>query len=49
MAQMLSELSDEFEEAERFDPETASRMETALRKVGVAPDSICCRIDKYGA
>lgn len=48
MAQMLSELSDEFEEAERFDPETASRMETALRKVGVAPDSICCRIDKYG-
>lgn len=44
---LLRDLARETEEMERFDPEASRRVGEVLRRVGVLPLEICCRIDRF--
>lgn len=46
MSDMLYDLALEFNEAERFDTETASRIDTLLRSLGISATDVCCKIDR---
>ena len=46
ISDMLYDLALEFNEAEQFDPETASRIDTLLRSLGISATDVCCKSDK---
>ena len=46
IAEMLAEMSYEFENAERFDSAAAARIDSALCSLGIVASSISCTIDK---
>ncbi len=45
---MLGDMADEFEQFERFDEESAELVREVLRRLGVYPAEVCCRIDREG-
>lgn len=47
MSRMLSELTEEFEEAECYDTEAASRVREALEQNGLLPLEVSCVVDRY--
>lgn len=47
MSRMLSELTEEFEEAECFDTEAASRVRETLEQNGLIPIEVGCVVDRY--
>lgn len=47
VADMLSSLSDEFEQARGFDRETALRARRVLERYSIVPEDICCITDPY--
>ncbi len=48
IADMLSELSDEFKTAQSYDTALAARLAESLSAVDVHADECCCFSDKYG-
>lgn len=46
MSDMLYDMALEFNEAERFDTETASRIDTLLRSLGISATDVCCKTDR---
>lgn len=48
MADMLSDLSCELDAAEEYDNKTAARVTCVMKAFDVDPDSVVCRLDKYG-
>ena len=46
MSDMLYDMALEFNEAERFDTETASRIDTLLRSLGISATDVCCKADR---
>ena len=46
MSDMLYNMALEFNEAERFDTETASRIDTLLRSLGICATDVCCKTDR---
>ncbi len=46
-ATLLSDLSKEFAHYERFDEDAQQKVSDILKKHGIYPIEICCRIDKY--
>ena len=48
MADMLLDLSTEFEEAQVFDVETAARVTTVMNAFNIYPHDVSCILDKYG-
>lgn len=46
LSEMLYDMALEFNEAQRFDLETASRIDTLLRSVGICATDVCCKTDK---
>lgn len=47
VADMLSSLSDEFEQVRGFDRETALRAKRVFERYGIVPEDICCITDPY--
>ncbi len=45
---MLGDMADEFERYERFDEESAELVREVLRRLGVYPAEVCCRVDREG-
>ena len=48
MSEMLRDLSREMEQCERFDPIAEERLESFLKKSGVHPVDLSCRLDEGG-
>lgn len=48
LSQMLYGLSEEFKQSDEYLPETAELIGSALLKLGVNAEEICCRQDMYG-
>ena len=48
ISDMLFDMAEEFETSERYDNDSADRVDTALRAVGLMASDIGCCIDKYG-
>lgn len=46
ISDMLYDMALEFNEAERFDTETASRIDTLLRSLGISATDVCCKTDR---
>lgn len=46
ISDMLYDMALEFNEAERFDTETASRIDTLLRSLGICATDVCCKYDR---
>lgn len=47
MSDMLFDLSAEFEQAERYDVETAQRLKLIFNKYGISPRDVSCVTDKF--
>lgn len=48
LADMLSDLSRELDAAEEYDNKTAARVTCVMKAFDVEPESVACRLDKYG-
>ncbi len=46
LSNMLYDMALEFYETERIDSETAARVDTVLRSLGIAATNICCKINR---
>ncbi|HHW45651.1 MAG TPA: SpoIIE family protein phosphatase [Clostridiales bacterium] len=48
ISNMLYDLSEEFEHAQRYDTDTAGRIVQALKDIGIITSDCACVLDKYG-
>lgn len=48
ISNMLYDLSEEFEHAQRYDTDTAGRIVQALKDIGIISSDCACVLDKYG-
>ena len=47
LSEMLRDMSGEFDTYERYDPDTANRVDGVLRRMGIQPSDVSCRIDRH--
>ncbi|MEE1025313.1 MAG: SpoIIE family protein phosphatase [Acutalibacteraceae bacterium] len=45
LSDMLSDMATELNRSERFDTETADRIDSVLRSMGIQPTDVCCKTD----
>lgn len=47
LSDMLYDMSDELNQSESYDTETAARIDASLRSIGIRSTNICCRLDAH--
>ncbi len=48
ISDMLSDMATEIEESRHYDPQSAARIDAALRAAGIIPADLSCSIDRFG-